>query len=369
MDYRYLKQQLFRMKKTLLLLSCLFVFILSFSQEADENSLLEPISETIDYSSIFENDQPLDLTLKYDITSFVRHKNKSEYLDAELLIHQGETDQILKHIRLKARGNFRKGYCFFPPIYLNFKTDPIKNTDLKGSRKIKLVTHCQTNQSYQNYILKEFLAYKIYNLLTDYSFRVKLVNIHYIDTGKKGQEYHRKGFIIEPLELVARRTNSVEVDVKYVSGKDVRDMEMDRLALFEYLIANTDWRIKSGHNIRYLKPLKDLTSQVIPVPYDFDYSGFVDATYAHPQEWTSIQRVTEREYLGYCRADDAELLKSISIYAEKKEEIISAINNFQFLPEKDRKKLASFVAGFYADIERPKLMLNTLKRECREITF
>jgi hypothetical protein len=175
--------------------------------------------------------------------------------------------------------------------------------------------------------------------------------------------------LIEPLELLLKRTNSVEVDPKFVRGGDVKEPDMDRVAIFEYLIANTDWRVKGGHNMKYVKSREDLTTKVIPVPYDFDYSGFVNASYAFPQEWTSIKAVTEREYLGYCRQSDETLLQVINQFIENKEEIYSLINDFQLLSEKERKQLQRFAQGFYDEAENPKVLLSSLKRECREIDF
>ncbi len=341
----------------------------TFAQQNHENvpktSLLEPVSETLEELSIFKNDDPLKITLKYDITSFIRHKEKGEYLDAVFIMHLNPTDSIRKKIRLKARGKFRRGHCFFPPIYLNFKTDPLENTELAGIKKIKLVTHCSSSKLYRKYILKEYLAYRLYNILSENSFRVKLVNIEYIDTGKKQRNYQRLGFLIEPLELIAKRTNSVEVQPERIRGPDVVEEESDVVSLFQYLIANTDWRIKGGHNMKYLRSLSNTSQDVTPIPYDFDYSGFVGTSYAVPQTWTSIENVKEREYLGYCRNDDADYQVAIDHFIKNKDEIMHTLKSFEYLDEKERKYLMKFTEDFYKMTERPKVLINTLKRECR----
>lgn len=366
--------------KTELNMKNLFVFVLLllclsslFAQESNDtlglNSLLEPIVETLPSSSIFDDETPLDLTLRYDITSFIRQKAKGEYLPAELRIHLNETDTIIKNIRLKARGNFRRGHCYFPPIYLNFKTDPITTTDLEGIKKIKMVTHCSSSKSYHNYILREYLAYKIFNLLTPHSFRVKLLNISYIDTGKKGKNYKQMGFLIEPLDLLTKRTNSVEVNPNFVKGPDIRGPEMDVVALFNYLIANTDWRAKGGHNMKYIKLLDDLNQDVVPVPYDFDYAGFVGAHYAIPQEWTSIKSTKEREYLGYCRNSEDAYFEAIEIFVAQKDKVIRLIEEFEYFDKKGKSYLMKMVNDFYKLCERPKVMAGVLRRECRGLDF
>ncbi len=95
---------------------------------------IDAVSDTIPNMDLFGEDIPMDLTLKYDITSFIKNKVKGKYLDAELIV-QYKDYSATKNIRLKARGNNRRDQCFFPPIYLNFKTSPIQNTELKGIKK------------------------------------------------------------------------------------------------------------------------------------------------------------------------------------------------------------------------------------------
>jgi len=355
------------MKKTLFIILYLFLFISTIAQNSDY--LIEPVVESIDELSIFDNENPLNITLKYDITSFISNKTKGEYLDAELCLYINGNDSIVKNIRLKARGQFRRGFCFFPPIYLNFKTDPIQKTDMEGIEKVKLVTHCSSSKIQENYILKEYLAYRIYNQLSDYSFRVKKVNINYIDTGKKGRNYKKAGFLIEPLDLLVKRTNSVAVDPTFVKGGNVKELDMDRVAVFEYFIANTDWRAKGGHNMKYVKSLDEVTSKVIPVPYDFDFSGFVNTSYAAPQDWASVKEITDREYFGYCNKSDENLLQVIDLFVQNRDKIYSLINDYEMLSEKERKQLNSFVKKFYDDAKSPKELLGILKMDCREIDF
>jgi len=360
---------------TLLLILVFPIFIIA--QNKIENSVdtlgndsfLEGVSETIPDVNIFEDDTPLNITLKYDITSFIKNKQKGEFLDAELIIHLNDEQLFTKNIRLKARGNFRRGQCFFPPIQLNFKTDKLQNPELKGIKKIKVVTHCSKSKSNEIYILKEYLAYKLYNLLTDISFRVRLLNITYVDTGKKERNYQQYGFLIEPVELVAKRHESILIDPAVVRANNVIEADADRAALFQYMIGNTDWRIKGGHNTKYIKSLNLISSKVTPVPYDFDFSGFVGADYSFPQEWTSIENVTEREYMGYCRSVDEIYLKNIKQFTDKQNEIHRAIVDFEYLDERSKKTLTRFIEEFYLELERPDRFIVTLKNQCRSTNF
>ena len=358
-----------------LLLLLLFSFTLTAqSQKINEsdtlsfNPSIEAVKDTLPEINIFDDDTPMNLTLTYDITSWIRQKMKGEYLNAELHIDY-KNYQTTKNIRLKARGNNRKETCFFPPIYLNFKTDPLKQTELEGIRKIKLVTHCSTAKSYTNYLLREYLVYKLYNILSDHSFRVKLLNIEYIDTGKKERHYKKYGILIEPIELLTKRTNSIEIDGKFIDGSKVFTEHADVVALFRYMIGDTDWRIKGGHNTKYLKSLTKVTDKSIPVPYDFDYAGFVGTNYAIPQEWTSIDNTKEREYLGYCRNNEEDYIKTMNLFNSKKEEILETIDTFEYLDERNRKQLISYIERFYDQIRRPERFVYVMENQCRDLDF
>lgn len=364
------------MKTTIILLFSL-LFSLCLSAQSNKinaadtipyNSSIDAVSDTLPNLDIFVDETPMNLTLKYDITSFIKNKVKGEYLDAELFIEYKDYTST-KNIRLKARGNNRREQCFFPPIYLNFKTDPIENSELKGFKKIKLVTHCSTSKSYTGYLLKEYLVYKLYNILSDNSFRVKLLKIKYIDTGKKQRNYEKYGILLEPIELLVKRKESIEIEGTVIRANNVIEEDTDVAALFQYMIGNTDWRIRGGHNTKYIKSLTHLTEKVSPVPYDFDYAGFVGTNYSHPQAWTSIESVRDREYLGYCRNDDNDYLKTIKLFADKKKEIMETITNFEYLEERDKNSLIKYIEGFYSGIDQPQRFLSTLKNQCRPTDF
>lgn len=357
------------MKRLIISLLLLFLLNYSYAQENADSALFYPVADTLSNIRFFDNEDPLTITLKYDISSFIRTKAKGEYFQAELIIHPTDSTTIVKDIRLKARGNFRRGHCFFPPIYLNFKTDPINQTELAGIKKIKMVTHCSTSKAYREYVMREFLAYKIYNILTESSFRVRLLNINYIDTGKKKSHFEQIGFLIEPMDLLTKRLSAVEVRQEIIRGKNLLPEESTFVALFEYFLGNTDWRFNGGHNMKYIKLSELLKPYPVPVPYDFDHAGFVNTTYALPQEWSSAKKVTDREYLGYCQQNKENYLSAITLFNNKKEEIIRTINTFEYLDNKSKSEVMKFVNDFFRMAEEPELFIRKLQGECRDLDF
>jgi hypothetical protein len=301
--------------------------------------ILGEVADTVHVADFFESEEVLKATLKYDITSFVKNKTKGEYIDAELQVFYDENNPVIKNIRIKARGNFRRGQCTFPPLFLNFKTDRPDNPMYDDVKKVKIVTHCSASKESEANVLREFLAYKLYNIITDRSFRVRLLDINYIDTGKKQKNYQAYGFSIEPAEIVAKRNNGVLVESPAITGRNLVEEDADRVAMFRYLISDTDWRIKSGHNTKFMKSMTDVTDKVITLPYDFDFSGFVGASYTFPQEWSNTESIYDRDYLGYCRDNDESYQKIIDLYLSKEKEVMQAIAGFKYLSEKDKAEV------------------------------
>ena len=332
-------------------------------------NVLSEVADTVQVPDFFESNDLLKATLKYDITSFIKNKVKGEYLDAELQVFYDENNPVVKNIRIKARGNFRRGQCTFPPLFLNFKTDRPENPMYDDVKKVKIVTHCSASKESEANVLREFLAYKLYNIITDRSFRVRLLDISYIDTGKKQKNYKAYGFSIEPAEIVAKRNNCVLVESPAITGRNLVNEDADRAAMFQYLISNTDWRIKSGHNTKFMKSLTDVTDKVITLPYDFDFSGFVGASYTFPQAWSHTESIYDRDYLGYCRDNDQEYQKIIELYLSKEKEVMQAIADFKYLSEKDKKEVEKFTAGFFEEIKDSKNFIRNLKNDCHDIDF
>ena len=325
------------MRKYLLILPALFFGSLFhlFSQE-DTLDILYNHEETAGHDlALFESDDILEMTLRFDITAFRRLRSDTAELDAHLTIYLSETDSIEKKIKVRARGYMRRTYCDMPPIRLNFKKSKDSVDEFRNVDKIKLVTHCKAGN--EDYLLKEYLAYKLYNVLTDYSYRVRLARITYINTAKQSKPIREFAFLIEPNEALCIRMNLIEVKDTKITQRLVKPDVMDRMALFCYMIGNPDWSLPIRHNVTFFVPNEinpDLRGIVIP--YDFDYAGMVNANYAVPFENLGIKTVLERIYLGMCRKHE-DFIKGLQEFSAHKDDFYLVINEFPFLSDKSKK--------------------------------
>jgi hypothetical protein len=336
----------------------------SFSQE-DWASNQYAVSDTIDEDiKLFESDELLEISLKFDITHYRRNKDDKEYLPAILIYHTSPTDSIVKKLRVKCRGITRLSICSFPPLMLNFHMNDSVDGQFSQVDKIKMVTHCSTGG--EDYLLKEYLIYKLYNVLTDYSFRVRLLRVNYINTFKESKPIRTFAFVIEPKENLCKRLNAIEVETTMnITQKHIRQDVMDRMAIFQYMIGNTDWTVPIFHNNVLIMSQSNLQGLEpgIAVAYDFDYSGLVNASYAVPAEQLKLNSVLERRYLGICRSEET-FIDDLKEFADKKEDFYRVINEFQYLSPKIKKQMISYLDGFYKGFDKRNSVVNKLLNEC-----
>jgi len=316
---------------------------------------------------LFEDDKMVEISLRFDLTTYFRTKPQDSYLNANLTIYFDQKDSVSRDIKLKTRGIFRNKYCTFPPIELNIKKANFGYSDLNKISKLKLVPQCSSGKDKEDYVLREYLAYKLFNVLTDTSFRVRLLSINYIDTQKKRKPLHQYGFFIEPVDMVTARTNTLQVKLKTLNQKDIVAKIMDRVSLFNYMIGNYDWSVPGQHNIIVLKTLNvDPYGLGIAIPHDFDWTGLVNPTYAVPTEEMGTDNVRERIFVGICRSKEI-YDKELGLLLEKKVAFYNVINDFPYLDQRVKKDITSYLDSFFNQVAgRRDIVLYNLLNTCKK---
>jgi hypothetical protein len=152
--------------------------------------------------------------------------------------------------------------------------------------------------------------------------------------------------------MLATRTNSVEVTSVNLTQKNIYPEMMDRMAIFNYMVGNTDWSVPNQHNVKILSKLAvDNSNLGMIVPYDFDYSGLVNADYAVPFEGLGIKSVTERRYVGICRSEET-FIQALQEFKDKKDEFYKVINEFPLLKEKTKKQMIGYLDTFFNEFDK-----------------
>ncbi len=305
----------------------------------------------VDHLKFFEDTTILKATITTDMGKLFNHKNKTGvHFPARFSTTLEDGTVIDEPISMEERGHFRKGYCYIPPLKIKFNADV--NGALKTLGSLKLVSQCSNAAYSETYLLDEFLVYKIYNLLTNMSFRVRLVNLNIVDSSGKKKPITEYAFFLEDDKDLAKRNNCKDWKKGGVKGQVVDRHQMIITSVFEYMIGNTDWSVLAGHNINLLLSKTDSFQHLYPVPYDFDYSGLVNTTYAVPDPRLNITNVRERLYRGYAPTMD-ELDEIFITFKNQKNNMYSLIENFPLLKSRDKKDLINYLDEFFDLIDRP----------------
>jgi hypothetical protein len=316
---------------------------------------------------LFEDDKIIEITLGFDLTTYMKSKPKDEYLKANITIHLSKTDSINKDIGLRTRGIFRNQYCAFAPIELNIKKAGFGYSDLDKISKLKMVPQCSFNKINEDYVLREYIAYKLFNVMTDTSYRVRLLSVTYIDTQKKRKPIKQYAFFIEPSEMLTARTNCVPVKLKTINQKSIIPRIMDRLSIFNFMIGNYDWSVPGLHNVMVMKSQSfDLNGGLgIAIPHDFDWTGLVNPSYAIPTEEIGTENVRERKFFGICRTKEV-YRQELDMFLAKKAEFYRVINEFPYVTNQVKKDMTGYLDGFFNQLTGNKdLILYNLTNTCK----
>ena len=203
----------------------------------------------------------------------------------------------------------------------------------------------------EEYLIREWLAYKIYNLVTPKSFRARLVKVKLEDDRNKKPVTAFYGILLEEAKQMARRNKAIAVEQALKPQQTQREAFLE-MAVFEYLIGNTDWSTQYQHNVKLL--LSDSNAVPVTVPYDFDHAGIVNTPYANPAEELQLQSIRERRYRGYCISDLKVFEPIIARYNLLKNDIYKIYTSCTLLDEKYIKSTVQYLDEFYATINNPK---------------
>lgn len=259
---------------------------------------------------LFAAQAPLELTLSAPWRDFMHDKQSKKRYPGMLEYADESGARHAVPLAFEPRGMNRLKVCKLPPIKLVFEKSAVKGTPFRGNKSLKLATHCSNGERWEQYAAREMLAYRIYNLVTERSFRVRPLSVTYVDSVAHSSDGPHFAFLIEDDSELARRNGLEKLDVPRIGVAQLEPLQNDRYALFEYLIGNTDWAVLNGpsadrccHNSRLIGA--NAQSNVISVPYDFDSSGLVDAHYAVPSPTLGIRSNRERVYRGFCANNGA----------------------------------------------------------------
>ena len=296
----------------------------------------------------YSEDQVLELTLVAQLDSLILDKFSALEVPARIVLKEKEPGWDSWEGKVELRGKYRRRVCDFPPIMIRLRKKGLRKEDLRPKyNDYKLVTHCLKGRSGNENVLKEYLAYRLYNLLSDQSFRVQLVRITYVLPNGKTLFKKRYGILLEDSDQLASRLDGELSDSLNLPAAAFAREQTDVHDMFQYMIGNSDWSAVMNRNLALI----ERTDQpYYVVPYDFDFSGLVNAPYAVPNTNFGLQRVTDRIYLGTSQQE--ELSDAIDYFQQKKPELLAYVKAFKLLKGSSRKQVKAYLEAFYQELEQ-----------------
>jgi len=318
----------------------------------EEITLVEGTVSVPTPTDFYMRSDPLMVVLESDFSHLQEHKTERDYQDAVLHVRLSDSISMRCTVRIKARGHSRLDFCDQPPLKIDFSESGLAASSLKNLRKVKLVSNCKQGFYYDKYVFREFLAYKLFNQLTPKSFRVRLAQITFIDSGNNGKSWENYGFIIEETDALARREQLLEVEEQSDALLFDRNC-LHMLSMFQFMISNTDWHLPSLHNLKFFKDTAQAQQVLHVVPYDFDLSGLVQSIYAQPRKELNQEHVKERIFI--CNPmEEADLNELIELFKSRKPYFYQTIEEFPYLSKGDKKTAQKYLDDFYKILDHPK---------------
>lgn len=314
-------------------------------------------------SELFTDDAVLEIELAGPLGQLL--ENREDKVEYPFVLR---TNGIEHAIQVRARGNSRLQMCGFPPLRLNFTEQDTDGSIFAGQDKLKLVAHCRDSAAYESYVIREYVAYRIFNVISDLGYRVRLARVTYTDTAPDSDlgNIERYAFLIEPADELARRIAARQAEIPGITIGSLDDAQAARVFVFQYLIGNTDWSLVTAdtddfccHNVDVFES----DGRRVIVPFDFDLSGLVDARYAKPDPSLRLSRVTQRRYRGYCLSSGA-LAVALEDINARRDEIVAVLLDTPGLSVRERDKSLDFLTDFFAQAADEQGLLQRFERGC-----
>src|SRR5262249_8527616 len=339
--------------------------LLKLAEPWPEDDVVQARRVEADSRPLFKDTEPLTFTLTGDFNTVNKERtpNNKKVFPAGITVQDAKGPQDVP-VKIASRGHSRlmARNCDFVPIHVEFAREgETAGTVFAGQTSLKLGTHCRGDREYDNFTLREYLTYRLFNMVTPLSFRARLARATYVDAKTKKTISNRYAIFIEHENDVARRFGGRVVELPRIQFTDLDAPTLNRMMLFEYMIGNTDFSIWALHNVRIVQ---DRNRRLYPVPYDFDLSGFVHAPYALPDPRIGIRSVLDRRYRGPCRTID-QFDQTAEAFRAKREDMFTLLDSMKDLEPGARSEARNYLEASFRAIERPDAIRRQLVSGCK----
>lgn len=289
--------------------------------------------------------------IETDWNKLIRKKRNKVFQTANVTLKIGESTFSFKG-KLRSRGNIRLEVCQNPSLKLKLKKAELNAAGFSDLNEFKFVLQCSNSSLGESYLNREQTVYELHALYSDYSHRTTPVRLDL------GRDEPISAFMVEHEEQIAARFNATVVETKRLSTRTLQREAYVNMCLFNYLILNTDWNVGNLHNVEFINPNGSL--ELIPIPYDFDYSGFVGTHYAVPHDALEISSIYVPTWLGK-EVTPEEIRAAADHYLARREAAEQLLAEHPGLEKRDRKRMLKRLEAFYKILENDKRLVRLVE--------
>ena len=333
--------------------------------------ICSPILATDQLDVLFSGSEIMDLRLEAPFSLIDSERDKEKRYDGTLSYVGAEGDRISIDANFEVRGNWRlaQDNCRYPQLWVDLKKNQTAGTLFENQNRLKLVVQCDRYKSYRDFLIKEQLAYELFSMFSGYHFDTRLFNVSYVEAGNAGASRTDLGFFIEHPSRLADQLQFKKEKRNSVLPIELNSLQANLVAIFSLMIGSTDYSLIQGpvgeaccHNS---KLLKSQSGELFAFPYDFDNTGFVDASYAAgPSPNIGVRSSKERVYRGFCLHGET-LDQALDVARSNRSTVAAAILDHPLLRENAKKKSFKFVNDFYEILENPEKIQKLIWDSCR----
>jgi len=325
---------------------------------------------------LFESNELLELTMPVDFDALCRPSEDPDcgYTATEFRFRGDDGNEKVVPISIRRREGWRaqQTNCQVPTLFVRFTRNATAGTPFEGQQELALTSHCgkgyrpenvpsrRLPDQFESYVINEYLGYRLFNLVTEASLRARLVRIRYVHPDNPRLDFTNDAFFTEHFESLARRLGAELLPPGSFDLSSLDYRAADQVAVFHYMIGNTDWSIIKQDNVVLLRGEK---GKQVPVVYDLDMSGLVDAHYAQPAPGVPIHSVKQRYFKGFCHPySDWDAL--FQKFQDLREPIMTELANTPGLGRGDRRVAGAYLDGFFRMLEDPEARDNNIVKAC-----
>jgi hypothetical protein len=308
---------------------------------------------------LFQDGAPLEFTLtsQFGLLNGERTPNNGRQFPAILTVDGADVP-----VKIGSRGHLRlkSQTCDFVPIKVAFPGELHTGSTFEGQTTLKLGTHCRSDRDADQYVMREYLSYKLANLVTPLSFRARLARGTYVDAKSNKKLSTHSALFLEHENDVARRLGGRDVKQPHMAFSEFDKDSLTTMMMLEYMLGNTDYSIWTLHNVVIVQ---DKRRKFFPVPYDFDLSGMVHPPYAAPDPRLSLKSVTDRLYRGPCRTVE-EFNAAAEPFRAHQADMMSTIDAVADLDVVHKREMKDYLESFFRRIATPESIKKTFVDGC-----